>query len=78
MIKKTPALHKASKELETALTNCNELQNKALELVDSVQNMRMNGFITCTHTTKKSAEGSNNLLLRKQIMTVYENRIHFN
>ena len=31
----TPALRKTSKELDTSLTNCNELQNKALELVDS-------------------------------------------
>ena len=31
----TPALRKTSKELDTALTNCNELHNKALELVDS-------------------------------------------
>ena len=31
----TPALRKTSKELDTTLTNCNELHNKALELVDS-------------------------------------------
>ena len=31
----TPALRKTSKELDTSLTNCNELHNKALELVDS-------------------------------------------
>ena len=32
---KTTALRKTSKELDTTLTNCNELHNKALELVDS-------------------------------------------
>lgn len=31
----TPALRKTSKELDTTLTNCNELHNKALELEDS-------------------------------------------
>ena len=31
----TPALRKTSKELDATLTNCNELHNKALELVDS-------------------------------------------
>ena len=31
----TPALRKTSKELDATLTNCNELHNKALKLVDS-------------------------------------------
>ena len=31
----TPALRKTSKELDVTLINCNELHNKALELVDS-------------------------------------------
>ena len=31
----TPSLRKTSKELDATLTNCNELHNKALELVDS-------------------------------------------
>ena len=31
----TPALRKTSKELDSTLTHCNELHNKALELVDS-------------------------------------------
>ena len=31
----TPALRKTSEELDTTLTNCNELHNRALELVDS-------------------------------------------
>ena len=30
----TPALRKTSKELYATLTNCNELHNRALELVD--------------------------------------------
>ena len=30
----TPALRKTSEELDTTLTNCNEVHNKALELLD--------------------------------------------
>ena len=54
MIKKTPSLHKTSKELETALTNCNELHTKALELVDSKRAEYENEWIRNVHTLQRS------------------------
>ena len=51
------SLHKTSKELETALTNCNELHNKALELVDSKRAEYENEWIRNVHTLYKEVSG---------------------
>lgn len=60
------SLHKTSKELETALTNCNELHNKALELVDSKRAEYENEWIRNVHTLYKEVSGRIKSLIAKE------------
>lgn len=59
-------MHKTSKELETALTNCNELHNKALELVDSKRAEYENEWIRNVHTLYKEVSGRIKSLIAKE------------
>ena len=63
----TPALRKTSKELDTALTNCNELHNKALELVDSKHAEYEIEWIRNVHTHYNEVSGRINSFIAKKI-----------